>query len=298
MTFPSKDHSPHSTTPPLSDEQLFHSETAHKLKQEICEMGRRMWMREYCDANGGNLSCRLAHNRFLITPTGVSKGFMKPEMLCLVDGNGTQILPTTETWKRSTEFLAHLAIYQTVPNAAAVCHAHPCHAGAFAIKELEPPSRLIPEMEIFVGQIPVASYETPGSPKIAASIAPLAPNHQSILLGLHGLICWGNSVEDAYFKVEITDAYCRTILLAQPLPGKTAIPADKMVDLMKWKERLGLPDSRLHLTPTEFCPIAPWEQLESQPNLFSATIGKEEAPLEKLLEKIIKKLVAELKPKD
>jgi L-fuculose-phosphate aldolase len=185
-------------------------------------------------------------------------------MICLVDGTGRQILPDPTSWQRSSEFLTHLAIYDNVPQAISVCHAHPCHAGAFAIKQLGLPERLIPEMEIFVGQVPVATYETPGSSAIAASIAPLAPQHQSILLGLHGLICWGTSVEDAYFKIEITDSYCRTVLLAMALPGMSAIPPEKIVDLMDRKKQMGLPDNRYHLNPSEFCKINPWEHLHGK----------------------------------
>ena len=223
------------------DEKLFNSLEAERIKKEICDIGRRIWAREYCDGNGGNISARLGPDRFIITPTGVSKGFMTPDMLSMVDIKGNQL---AGTWKRSSEFTTHAAIYETTPEAASVCHAHPVHAGAFAIKELQPPARLIPELEVFVGQVAVAGYQTPGSPEIAASIRPLAPQHQSIIMGCHGVICWGKSVEDAYFKMEITDAYCRTIILAQSLPGSASIPCEKMDDLLNIKKSMGLPDNR------------------------------------------------------
>jgi L-fuculose-phosphate aldolase len=241
-----------------SDEALFHSPEAQRLKAEICDIGRRIWQRDYCDGNGGNISARVAPDRFIVTPTGVSKGFMTPDMMTLVDGKGNQLAGRL---KRSSEFMTHLAIYETVPEAKSVCHAHPCHAGAFAIKELEPPPRLIPELEVFVGQVAVAKYETPGSPEIAASIRPLAPTHQSIIMGCHGVICWGNSVEDAYFKMEITDAYCRTVILAQALPGAASIPCEKLDDLLAIKKKLGLPDSRFDLKNAELCEVDPWSQM-------------------------------------
>lgn len=240
------------------DLKLFNSKEAQSIKEQICDIGRRIWMREYCDGNGGNISCRIGPDRFIVTPTGVSKGFMKPDMLCLVDGKGNQL---AGTWKRSSEFTTHAAIYNSTPEAVSVCHAHPCHAGAFAIKELPPPPRLIPELEVFVGQVAVASYETPGSPEIAASIAPLAPKHQSIIMGCHGVICWGKSVEDAYFKMEITDAYCRTVILAQSLPGSASIPCEKMDDLLAIKKKMGLPDPRFDLKPAELCEVDPWTQM-------------------------------------
>ncbi|MDX2082195.1 MAG: class II aldolase/adducin family protein [Terrimicrobiaceae bacterium] len=243
------------------DQKLFHSPEAERIKKEICDIGRRIWMREYCDGNGGNISARLGPDRFIITPTGVSKGFMTPDMLCMVDLKGNQL---AGTWKRSSEFTTHAAIYETTPEAVSVCHAHPCHAGAFAIKELQPPPRLIPELEVFVGQVAVAGYQTPGSPEMAEVIKPLAPKHQSIIMGCHGVICWGKSVEDAYFKMEITDAYCRTVILAQALPGAASIPCEKMDDLLRIKKSMGLPDNRYELKNAELCEVDPWEQMCGQ----------------------------------
>lgn len=243
------------------DIALFSSPAAEEIKNEICDIGRRIWAREYCDGNGGNISCRISPERFICTPTGVSKGFMRPDMMCMVDGTGKQV---AGTWKRSSEITTHLAIYHATSDAVSVCHAHPCHAGAFAIKELEPPPRLIPELEVFVGRVAVAKYQTPGSPEIAESIRPLAPNHQSIIMGCHGVICWGKSVEDAFFKMEITDAYCRTVILAQSLPGAASIPCDKMDDLLQIKKSLGLPDDRFGLKNAELCEIDPWDQMCGQ----------------------------------
>lgn len=279
-----------------ADEILFNSPEAESLKQQICDIGRRIWMREYCDGNGGNISARLAPDRFLVTPTGVSKGFMTPEMISMVDGKGNQLCGT---WKRSSEFMTHEAIYNACPQAASVCHAHPCNAGAFAIKELQPPARLIPELEVFVGTVAVASYETPGSPEMAASIAPLAPNHQSIIMGCHGVICWGKSVEDAYFKMEITDAYCRTVILAQALPGAASIPKEKLPELLDIKKKMGLPDDRYDLKPVELCEVDPWSQMCGSHGCTSPvtpfnpmTLSEPSAPAE--MEALVQKLTDEI----
>jgi L-fuculose-phosphate aldolase len=242
----------------LDDVRLFDSPEARRLKDEICEIGRRIWMREYCDGNGGNISARLGADRFLCTPTGVSKGFLTPDMLCMVDGKGNQV---AGSWKRSSEITTHLAIYHATSEAVSVCHAHPCHAGAFAIKGMQPPPRLIPELEVFVGTVAMAEYKTPGSPEMAASITPLAPQHQAIIMGNHGVITWGKSVEDAYFKMEITDAYCRTVILAQSIPGGSSIPCEKMGDLLEIKQKMGLPDDRYGLKPAELCEVDPWAQM-------------------------------------
>jgi L-fuculose-phosphate aldolase len=241
-----------------ADIALWNSPEANSIKEQICDIGRRIWAREYCDGNGGNISARLAPDRFICTPTGVSKGFMTPDMMCMVDGKGKQC---GGTWKRSSEITTHMAIYHSTPEAVSVCHAHPCHAGSFAIKGMQPPPRLIPELEVFVGTVAYTPYKTPGSPEIAAEIYPLAPKHQSILMGNHGVICWGKSVEDAYFKMEITDAYCRTVILAQAIPGSASIPCDKLPELLTIKKSLGLPDDRYDLKPAGLCDVDPWVQM-------------------------------------
>ncbi len=287
----------------LDDVHLFDSPAARRIKEEICDIGRRIWMREYCDGNGGNISARIAADRFICTPTGVSKGFLKPDMLCMVDGKGNQV---AGTWKRSSEITTHLAIYHNAPDAVSVCHAHPCHAGAFAIKGMQPPPRLIPELEVFVGTVGFAEYKTPGSAEMAESIKPLAAQHQSIIMGNHGVITWGKSVEDAYFKMEITDAYCRTIILAQSIPGGTSIPCDEVNKLLDMKKGMGLPDDRYGLKPAELCEVDPWAQMCGQhgcsspvtpwnPITETGTAQAADPDLEKLVQKLTDEILANLK---
>lgn len=279
---------------------LFNSPEAKKLKEEICEMGRRCWLRDYNDGNGGNLSARLGEY-FLCTPTGISKGFMKPEQICLVDADGNQVAGNGK-WKRTSEILSHLGIYKTVPAAAAVVHAHPIHATAFAMAGIEPPKCLIPEVEVFVGTIPVAEYKTPGSPQMSEILGNLAPKHQSILMGNHGVICWGTSVEDAYFKMEITDSYCRTLWVAAQLPTKrTTIPADEIKKLLDLKQKMGLPDERHGLKAAQLCDCDPWDQIGDRPQACATPAGNAptidrmtNAELESMVQKLTDQVMASL----
>ncbi len=279
---------------------LFNSPEAKKLKEDICEMGRRCWMRDYNDGNGGNLSARLG-DYFLCTPTGISKGFMKPEQVCLVDADGNQVAGNGK-WKRTSEILSHLGIYKTVPAAAAVVHAHPIHATAFAMAGIEPPQCLIPEVEVFVGTIPVADYKTPGSPQMSEILGKLAPQHQSILMGNHGVICWGTSVEDAYFKMEITDSYCRTLWVAAQLPSKrTTIPPDEVKKLLDMKQKMGLPDERHGLKAAQLCDCDPWDQIGDRPQACATPAGAApsvdrmtNAELESMVQKLTEQVMAAL----
>src|SRR5271154_7003185 len=60
-------------------EAFFNSAYCNGLKEQICEIGRRLWQREYVDGNGGNIAIRAGEDIAVCTPTLVSKGFMKTE---------------------------------------------------------------------------------------------------------------------------------------------------------------------------------------------------------------------------
>ena len=81
----------------------------YKLKEQICEIGRRIYNKGFAAANDGNITVRLNDKEVLCTPTMVSKGFMKSEDICKVDYEGKQLAGTR---KRTSEVLLHLAVYK------------------------------------------------------------------------------------------------------------------------------------------------------------------------------------------
>jgi len=243
---------------PRSDlEAFFNSPDIQRLKEAICDIGRRLWQRAYVDGNGGNIAIRVGPEMVLCTPTLVSKGFMKPSDLCLVDLEGSQLAGPL---KRTSEILMHLQMMKRQPRAVATLHCHPPHATAFAVAGLEPPTCLIPELEVFVGRVPVAPYRTPGTPEMGQLVADLVEQHNTILMGNHGAVAWSHlDVQDAYFKMEILEAYCRTVWVASQLgaPLKTMSPG-QLQDLLKIKQNLGIPDPRIGLKECELCDNSDW----------------------------------------
>ena len=230
-------------------EDFHRSPEVEALKLEICDIGRRLWQRAYVDGNGGNVSVRVAENVVLCTPTLVSKGFMKPEDLALVDMSGAMLAGSK---RRTSELLMHLAIFAAQPKARACVHAHPPTATGYAVCGIQPPSCMIPEMEIFIGQVGVAPYLTPGSPALGEAVSQLAVQHNTILMANHGVVAWGFGVEDAYFKMEILEAYCKTMLVTAQLSQlgtrPNTIPPGQMLELLAIKKTLGIPDSRMFMS--------------------------------------------------
>src|SRR3954466_5518332 len=235
---------------------FFKSPAIQDLKRQICDVGRRLWQREYVDGNGGNIAIRVGDDIALCTPTLVSKGFMKPEDMCLVDLEGNQLAGKK---KRTSEILMHLQIMKRQPRAVATVHCHPPYATGFAVAGVQPPTCMIPEYEVFAS-VAIAPYRTPGTPEMGQLVADLVDKHNTILMANHGVVAWShNNVEDAYFKMEILEAYCRTVLVASQLgkPVQT-MTAAQLQDLLKIKQSLGIPDPRIGLKECELCDNNEW----------------------------------------
>lgn len=232
-------------------EKFFYSPEIQELKERICHIGRRIWEKGYVDGNGGNITVRVGDNLVLCTPTLISKGFMTPDDICMVDMDGNQVAGIRP---RTSEVNTHLGIMKNEPKAKSCVHAHPVHATAFAVAGVTPPSCLIPEPEVFLGEIGLAGYQTPGTPENAAEVGALAKKHQSILMQNHGVICWGKDVEDAYWKMENTDAFCQTVTVAMQIGGPKQYGTDKLRELIEIRKKLGMPDYRLEdLKECELC---------------------------------------------
>lgn len=215
----------------------------YKIKEQICEIGRRVYAKGFAAANDGNISVRLNDREVMCSPTMVSKGFMKPEDVCKVDYEGKQLAGTR---KRSSEILLHLAVYKNRPDVNAVVHCHPPHATAFAVAGVPVPNCVLPEVEVFLGEVPTAVYDTPGTQRFADTIVPLLKASNTIILANHGTVTFGPDLEKAYWNSEIIDAYCRILILSKQLGNVNYFTQGQTKELLDLKKRLGYDDQRFY----------------------------------------------------
>ena len=227
-----------------ADSRLFSTPEAKRIKREICAVGRKLWLRQFVDGNGGNISYRIGPNRVLCTPTLLSKFDLKPKDLCMVDLDGNQVAGVKQA---TSEILLHLEIYKKVPQAKAAVHCHPPHATAYAITGLVPPNQIIPEFEIFVGKVALAPYETPGTTAFARTVLPFVEHHNTVLLKNHGVVSWAETPTLAEWNCEVLETYCNILSVAAQLGAPVSVISEaKCADLMARKQRMGLPDIRFN----------------------------------------------------
>lgn len=211
------------------------------LKQQICDIGKRIYAKNFAAANEGNISIRVDENTVLCTPTRHCKGFMSVDDICTVDMTGQQ---TAGKLKRTSEVLLHIEIYKNRPDIKSVVHCHPPHATAFAIAREPIPTAVLPEPDIFLGEVPIAAYETPGSQNFAETIAPFIQKTNVIVLANHGTVSYDTEIEQAYWLTEILDSYCRVLILAKQLGRVEYLSLEKGRELLALRREWGFDDPR------------------------------------------------------
>ena len=201
-----------------------------EIKEQICDIGRRIYNRNMVAANDGNISVKLNDNEFLCTPTGVSKGFMTPEYICKVDAKGN-VLEANEGFKPSSEIKMHMRVYEKRPDVGSVVHAHPVFATSFAIAGIPLTQPIMPEAVITLGSVPIAPYGTPSTMEIPDAVEPFLDSYDAVLLENHGVLTIAADLAEAYSMAEGVEKTAKMELLASLLGGEKKLAEEEIAFL-------------------------------------------------------------------
>jgi L-fuculose-phosphate aldolase len=207
------------------------------LRADIVEVGRRMYAREYTDANAGNISVRLAADRLLMTPKNVCKGFMTPDMMCITDLEGKKLQGDLDP---STEMLMHLEVYRTRPDVQAVVHAHPPTATGFAVAGIPLDRAVLAEVLTTLGSIPIAEYATPSTSELPEAVHKYIKAHDGMLLANHGALTVGPDLFAAYYKMETIEHFAKISLVARMLGRENLITRQEVDRLQGLRGMYGI----------------------------------------------------------
>lgn len=211
----------------------------HEIKEQICEIGKRMYSRNMVAANDGNISVKLSQNEYLCTPTGVSKGFMSPDLICKVDAMGN-LLQDNNGCRPSSEIKMHMRVYEKREDVNAVVHAHPSFATSFAIAGIPLTQPVLTEAVIGFGCIPIAEYGTPSTMEIPDNIEKYLPYFDAVLLENHGALTWSTDLVAAFYKMEAVEFYAELLYKARMLGGPKELNKETVQRLYEIRKELGL----------------------------------------------------------
>ncbi len=198
------------------------------LQEEIVRYCRLMAAKGLVAGTEGNVSARDKDGTILMTPSGMNKGEIEPEMLVRLDLDATVLEGDLEP---TSEKFMHLEFYRQRPGVGGVAHGHPVFCTAFAAAHQALPENILPELIATIGHVPLIPYGRPSSAKLAAALAPHCRKHNVFLLQNHGATAVGKDVCEAYHRLEVVEAYAKTVWAAATLGGVKPLPQSAIDDL-------------------------------------------------------------------
>ncbi|MBU0492026.1 MAG: class II aldolase/adducin family protein [Chloroflexi bacterium] len=210
-------------------------QTEGALRDEIVRVCRLLHEHGWVPATDGNVSARLAPDRILVTPNGLSKGFVTAEDLVVVDMAGRpQPSPLYGSNRRrpTSELPLHLEVYRRRPDANAVVHAHPPTSIALSIAGIPIARCMLPEVLVNLGTIPTTEYAMPGSPEGPGVMGHLVERHDALVLQRHGSVTVGRDLMDAYLKTEKVEHAAEVTFLVAQLGSPAPLPPQEAAKLI------------------------------------------------------------------
>jgi L-fuculose-phosphate aldolase len=208
-----------------------------EIREQMCDIGRRVWQQGWAAANDGNFTVKLGEDLFMATPTGTSKGFLTPEMLILVD---SKCRPLEDSkWRPSSELPMHMRCYKERPDIGAAVHAHPPVSTAFAVAHIPLDGYLMPEAILTLGSVPIAPYGCPSTDEIPDAVAPFLQEHDAVLLENHGAITVGADLMTAYYRMETLEYFAKLTMNTITIGKAYELSQDRLEELMELRKRFG-----------------------------------------------------------
>jgi L-fuculose-phosphate aldolase len=207
------------------------------LRDDIVEVGRRLYARRYTASNDGNISVRLGAERLLMTPRSVCKGFMTPDMMCITDLEGRKLQGERDP---SSEMLMHLEVYRHRSDIQAVVHAHPPIATGFAVAGIPLDRAVLAEVLTTLGSIPIAAYATPSTAELPQAVRKFIKAHDGMLLANHGALTVGADLFSAYYKMETIEHFATISLVARMLGRENLIAREEVLRLQELRGTYGI----------------------------------------------------------
>ncbi|MBW6462634.1 MAG: class II aldolase/adducin family protein [Firmicutes bacterium] len=180
------------------------------MKMDICEAkekvilaGKRLIETGLIARTWGNVSCRIDHNRFVITPSGRAYETLTPQEIVTVNINDGSYKGGIEP---SSEKGVHAAAYSQRKDINFIIHTHQLNASALSPLGLDINVISSEALDLLGGNIISVPYGLPGTKALIrnfAAVLAAASDIKAFLLKAHGALCLGGDDNEA-FKVALT----------------------------------------------------------------------------------------------
>lgn len=210
----------------------------NSIRNEIIEIGRKLYNLRLVVARSGNLSARIDENNILITATGTSLGSLTSDDNIKIDLSNPEDVKNKPV---TSEFPLHSLIYKNFANKV-IIHCHPSLTNAYFAAN-QTVKALTFETKLYIGNIPVIEQETPTVSKPELIIEALKGNNLVVLKN-HGVVSVADKFGDALYLIEALEEAIKTLAVARIFDKTILDDLDKAI-----KEDLTAEKSYLIFTP-------------------------------------------------
>lgn len=203
----------------------------NNMKKEVVYYAKLMDEKGLVNTLEGNLSVfDRESGELYITPSGMRKRFLNEDMIAVMK-DGKQI---EGSMKRSSEYLLHEAALRARPDCNAVAHLHAPYLTAYAYCGKDISLKCSTTFALVYGEkIPCLPYGEAGTIHIADGIEDVIKYHDLILLGNHGVVAVGKTLEDAVKIIEAAEEVLKIYHITKQIGEVKDIPEDKWNSLIE-----------------------------------------------------------------
>ena len=205
-----------------------------KLEKEIIDYGKLCGVKNFTPGYSGNISARYKEG-LLITTSGSSNGYLKPEHVVYTDFDGKSL---EKGKKPSSEKFLHIEIYKQRPDINYVIHVHAPYLSSFASAGRDLMAPIMAENVFYFGGIPLAEYALPSTRELVDNTIKFFDKYDAVLMANHGFIVGAKTIEDAYLKLELAESYAQVVLNTEILGGAKYLSQEEEQKILDLRNKL------------------------------------------------------------
>ena len=196
-------------------------------KKEVAYFMRRLYEQRLTTTSGGNISLK-SGDHIVITPSQTDKARIIADEIGILTTSGENQTPHL---KPSMESKMHLAIYNCRPDVKAIVHAHPVFATSFCISKKEIKTNLAGETWAVIGSPVKAAYRLMGTHDLADVVAEASLEGNVILLENHGILAVGESLLQAYDRLEVTETAAKMTFITDMMGERKELSETELKEI-------------------------------------------------------------------
>ena len=217
--------------------------TLAQARRQLLAIAQELHARGWVANHDGNVTLRLPGEHLLATPTALSKRVLTEADLLVLDARDRVLQGGRKAF---SELKLHRAVYAVRPDVRAVVHTHAPHATALAVAGIAVEPKMLAESVVSLGAvIPLLPYAFPQSVEQIGQLQAAAQTVDAVTLGNHGVLAWGDDLEQAFLRAELLEHLAAIQLRALQLGRVTTLPDADLARLLDARKKAGLgPEAR------------------------------------------------------